>query len=167
MATLRKTPEEKAAKQERKAGQAAAKHEERQQREFQKAWSGFWASPAGQARAAFEAGDHVFQYSIDVMNQQAIIVAMVGSATRKRHADPAAVLNSVCREGWDLVNGDFVFVMQGQQSRDKFMTSGQNVAVKGTVMGYYLFRRNEANRQAETEEQLRRRLWEPIVQGGS
>jgi hypothetical protein len=59
-----------------------------------------------------------------------------------------------------LVNGDFVFVMQGQQSRDKFMSSGQNVAVAGTVMGYYPFKRNEANRQAETEEQLRRRLWE-------
>jgi hypothetical protein len=27
------------------------------------------------------------------------------------------------------------------------MASGQNVAVKGTVIGYYLFKRCEANRQ--------------------
>lgn len=101
--------------------------------------------------------------SIDVMNQQAIIVAMVGGTTSAKHADPTAVLNSVCREGWDLVNGDFAFVMTGQQSRDKFLSSGQNVAIAGTVIGYYLFRRCEANRRGETEEELRRRLWEPIV----
>jgi hypothetical protein len=54
--------------------------------------------------------------------------------------------NAVCSEGWELVNGSFVFVEQGQQSRDKFMSSGQNVATKGCTVGYYLFRRSEANR---------------------
>jgi hypothetical protein len=84
----------------------------------------------------------VFQYSIDVMSQQAIIVAMVGSATAKQTSDPSEVLNAVSREGWELVNGSFVFVEEGQQSRDKFLSSGQNVAVKGTTFGYYLFKRN-------------------------
>jgi hypothetical protein len=42
----------------------------------------------------------------------------------------------------------FVFVEQGQESRDKFMSSGQNDAIKGEVVGYYLVRRCEANRQA-------------------
>ena len=78
------------------------------------------------------------------MNQQAVIVAMVGSATTKKVSDPSDVLNAVSREGWELVNGSFVFVEEGQQSRDKFMSSGQNVAVKGTTFGYYLFKRNEA-----------------------
>ena len=104
-------------------------------------------SPAGQARTAFERGDQVFQYSMDVMTQQAIIVAMVGSNTSKRTADPVDVLNSVCREDWELVNGSFLFVEEGQQSRDKFMSSGQNVAIKGSTVGYYLFRRCEANRR--------------------
>ena len=155
MAVLRKSDEEK-----------AAKAEEKQQKAFEKAWNAFWASPAGQARDAFENGDHVFQYSIDVMNQDAIIVAMIGSTTSSRSVDPTAVLNSVCREGWELVNGDFVFVTHGQQSRDKFMSSGQNVSIKGSVLAYYLFKRSEANREAETDEQLRRRLWEPIVATG-
>jgi hypothetical protein len=47
---------------------------------------------------------------------------------------------------WELVNGSFVFVEQGQQSREKFLSSGQNVAIKGTTVGYYLFRRCAENR---------------------
>jgi hypothetical protein len=39
------------------------------------------------------------------------------------------------------------FVEQGQQSRDKFLASGQNVATKGTTVGYYLFRRCEQNQR--------------------
>ncbi|SMF57647.1 hypothetical protein [Streptomyces sp. Amel2xC10] len=80
------------------------------------------------------------------MSQQAIIVKMVGSTTTKQTTDPVVVLNAVCREGWELVNGSFVFAEQGQQSRDKFMSSGQNVAIKGETVGYYLFKRCEANR---------------------
>ena len=45
------------------------------------------------------------------------------------------------------MNGSFVFVHEGSQSRDKFMSSGQNLAVKGTTVGYYLFRRCEVNRR--------------------
>lgn len=58
--------------------------------------------------------------------------------------------------GWALEetttgNGSFVFVEQGQQSRDKFMSSGQNVAIKGQTVGFYLFRRSEENRRQPTE----------------
>ncbi|GAB2988304.1 hypothetical protein LWP59_08795 [Amycolatopsis acidiphila] len=108
----------------------------------------FERSPAGRARAGFARGDQVFQYVIDVMNQKAVIVAMVGGTTTKQTSDPVAVLNSVCQEGRELVNGSFVFVEQGQESRDKFMSSGQNVAIKGEVMGYYLLKRCEVNRRA-------------------
>src|SRR5205085_849915 len=94
---------------------------------------------------AYENEDQVFQFAVDVMSQQAIIVSMVGRATSKKAADPTAILNSVCNEGWELVNGSFVFVEQGQQSRDKFLSSGQNVAIKGTVVGYYLCKRCVAN----------------------
>lgn len=153
MALLKKaTPEDLAQKEELK-----------RQKTYDAAWHAFWASPAGQARHAFNSGDQVFQYSLDVVNQQAIIVAMVGSSTSKKTADPSAVINSVCHEGWELVNGDFVFVMTGQQSRDKFMSSGQNVAVAGSVIGYYLFRRCETNRRSETDDDLKRRLYESAV----
>jgi hypothetical protein len=102
---------------------------------------------AGKARLAVAAGEQVFQYSHDVTSQTAIIVAMVGSRTAKQTSDPSEILNSVCYEGWELVNGSFVFVHEGSQNRDKFMSSGQNLAVKGTTVGYYLFRRCEVNRR--------------------
>src|SRR5690348_7912298 len=131
---LRKTPEEiaarEAAKKEKQQRAAAEKH----QRQLEAQKQAFFNSPAGQARAAYDEGDHVFQCAFNVMNQQAIIVAMVGSRTTKSTSDPTAILNSVCREGWELVNGSFVFVEEGQQSRDKFMSSGQNVATKGSTM---------------------------------
>ena len=129
----KRTPEEKATK-------AAAKAERAEERELQR----FLRTPVGQARTAFERGDRVFQYEQAVTTQQAVIVAMVGSTVRRQTSDPSEILNAVCAQGWDLVNGSFVFVQHGQQSRDKFMTSGQNVAIKGSVVGYYLFRRDEA-----------------------
>jgi hypothetical protein len=130
-----KSPEEQAAKDAQVAAQQAAKARE-----------AFARTPVGQSAAAFEHGDLVFQYAHDVMSQEAIIVAMVGSATRRKTTDSSEILNSVCRQGWELVNGSFVFVVQGEQSRDKFMSSGQNVAVKGSTVGYYLFRRCPENR---------------------
>jgi hypothetical protein len=168
MAVLKKTPEERAAQEAHKREQQDQKEQQRRENAFQQAWASFWASPAGQARLAFANGGRVFQYSLDVMNQRAIIIAMWGSRTsRSQAADATDVLNSVSREGWELVNGDFVFVMTGQESRDKLLASGQNVAVAGTVMGYYLFKRNDSLREVEADDVLRQRLWDAVTQGGA
>ena len=163
----KKTPEQKAIEagikeqerevQQKQLEQAQAEQQVRElARRREQVRSAFFATPAGQARLAFDEGDHVFQFSIDVMKQKAIVVAMVGSSTSKQTTDPVAILNSVCNEGWELVSGSFVFVEEGQQSRDKFGSSGQNVATKGTTVGYYLFRRSEANRRETTDP------WEQI-----
>jgi hypothetical protein len=69
---------------------------------------------------------------------------MVGSGTHQRPTNSNKVLNAVCDEGWSLVSGSFVFVERGHQSRDKFLSSGQQVAIKGEVRAYYLFRRDES-----------------------
>src|SRR6202035_4164439 len=94
----KKTPEQRAIE----AGIKEQKREEEQQRREQ-VRNAFFATPAGQARLAFERGDHVFQCSIDAMKTR----------------DPVAALNCVCNEGWELLSGSFVFVEEGQQSRDK------------------------------------------------
>lgn len=122
------------------------------EREVAAAKEAFLATPAGRARLAFERGDQLLQYSAPAMTQKAIIVPMVGSNTTSRTADSTAILNSVCNEGWELVNGSFVFVETGQQSRDKFLSSGQNVAVSGTVMGYYIFHRSESSKRETAAE---------------
>lgn len=142
---LRKTPEEKAAQEAAKAEKQRQVEAEKAAQQIEAQRNAFFNTPAGQARIAYDEKDHVFQCAFNVMSQQAVIVAMVGSRTTKRTNDPTAILNSVCREGWELVNGSFVFIEEGQQSRDKFMSSGQNVATKGSTMGYYLFKRCEAN----------------------
>jgi hypothetical protein len=80
------------------------------------------------------------------MEQKAEVVAMVGAFNSVKSNDATQTLNAIVGEGWDLVAGSFVFVVQGEESRDKFMSSGQNVAVKGETRGYYLFKRNESNR---------------------
>jgi predicted phage gp36 major capsid-like protein len=142
---MRKTPEEKAAQQAAKAKKQEEAAIERERQRVEQQRQAFYRTPAGLARMAYDEGDHIFQCAFNVMSQQAIIVAMVGSRTTKKTSDPTAILNSVCREGWELLNGSFVFIQEGQQSRDKFMSSGQNIATKGSTMGYYLFRRCEAN----------------------
>ncbi len=135
MGLLKKTEEERAAAERERA----AKQAERDKRAFV-------ASPIGQARTAFAQGDHLFQAEFEVMNQTAEIVAMMGSFNTSKANNPTAVLNGIVREGWELINGSFAFVPEGEQSRDKFMSSGQNVAIRGKMMGYYLFRRCEANK---------------------
>jgi hypothetical protein len=141
----KKTPEQRAIEAGIKEQEREAKEKQREQAEAEQqvreraqrreqVRSAFFATPAGQARLAFEREDHVFQYSIDAM----------------KTADPVATLNSVCNEGWELVSGSFVFVEEGQQSRDK-VGGGHNIATKGTTVGFYLFRHCEANRGEITE----------------
>lgn len=144
MGLFQKTPEQQAEQAQRQRVEAERQRALQAQKEAQE----FLSSPVGQARVAFERGDFLYQMSLDVMNQAAIIVAMVGSNTSQRATDPNAVLNAICHEGWDLASASFTFVEEGQQSRDKFMSSGQNVAIKGRTVGYYLFKRAPNLRQS-------------------
>jgi hypothetical protein len=148
MAFKRSSPEEKAAREQEKAAREEQKAREREAAARKKMREDFFASPAGQARVAYETGAHVFQYSLDVYKTKAVVVNMVGAYARPESTtDPSVILNSVCNEGWDLVNGAFVFLELGSESRDKFLASGQQVAVKGSIVGYYLFRRCEGNKK--------------------
>ena len=138
------TPEEQAAKDAAKAVARAEKERQAAARRAEQERQAFLRTPVGQARTAFERGDQLFQFAHDVESQAAVIVSMIGSGTTRTSSDPSEILNAVAREGWELVNASFVFREQGQQSRDKFMSSGQNVAIKGTTVGYYVFRRAAA-----------------------
>lgn len=115
--------------------------EQKQADDAAKSERAFWLSPQGQARLAHQRGDFVFQLAIPLSQQKAVIIPMGGAATSATEKDVSAELNEVVGEGWDLVSGSTVFVETGSETRDKFMASGQNVAVSGQVVGYYLFRR--------------------------
>jgi len=147
MRLIRRSQAQVAARQAREHSQTAVQA----RAEFEYTWNGFWESPPGIARLAFSNGDRAFQYEIDILDQQAIMKAMVGSSSQVVRLDPSAVLNAVCREGWELVNGSFVFVRA-------------DGGFKETLMGCYLLKRCEENREAETEEELARRLgWSPTT----
>jgi hypothetical protein len=127
---------EKAAAEQKKQRENAAAEQQARERALRRKQvrDAFFAAPAGEARLAFERGDRVFQYSIDAI----------------KTTDPVTTLNFVCNEGWELVNGSFVFVEEGQQSRDK-VGGGASIATRGTTVAYYLFRRAEANQREKTE----------------
>lgn len=141
-----KDPEEQARRNAEKAALEANRQTQKAAAQAERERQAFMQTPVGRARAAFEAGAVLFQYAHDIESQEAVIVAMVGSHTTRRSTDPTEILNAVAREGWSLVNASFVFREQGSQSRDKFLSSGQNIAVKGTTVGYYVFERRESLR---------------------
>jgi hypothetical protein len=129
-----------------KARQVALREERATAAARERELAKYRASPTGQADAAYERGDVVFQFFMDVKDTQPHVIAMVGATTSTTTNDPTAILNSICGRGWEIVNGSFVFHELGSSSRDKFLSSGQNIAVRGTIIGYYLFRRCPANR---------------------
>jgi hypothetical protein len=129
--TVFKTPEEKAAKQA-----------ERDAKEFE-------ASPVGQARAAAQRGDGYFELEVDLratgnLNPWAAgqdhHASLLGSPNRPRQGR-MDVLSQVEAEGWGLLHVSHVFVQTGEESRDKLASSGQRVAVRGKIVGIYLFGR--------------------------
>jgi len=153
MALLKgKTEEEKLLREQEKRGRAEEKERERKAAERERVRQAFLASPVGLARAAFDRGDQVFQYELDVQNVKATVLPMVTAKGLRTQATNASdVLSAVCDEGWELVNGSFVFLQTGSESRDKFLASGQQIAVSGTTVGYYLFKRNEGNRREKSD----------------
>lgn len=140
-----KTAEQLADKQRRRDERENQQRETAAAREREE----FLRTPVGQAQNAFERGDQAFQYQLDVLNQLAVIAPLlVGETKYRRTTDSVEVLNAVCAEGWELVNGSFVFVHTGVKSRDTLVANGQNSSIMGRTVGYYLFKRCEANRKA-------------------
>jgi hypothetical protein len=114
-------PAERAVRDAANVLKRAAQERERVAHRTDKEQAEFRRTPVGQARAAFERGDRVFQCALDVERQDAVIVS--------------EILDAVAREGWEPVSASFVSCEQGPESRD-------------TTMGYYLFRRAAHHRQS-------------------
>lgn len=133
----RASDEDRAARQAGKQAQRAAAEEERAAAEF-------WASPVGQARRAHESGDRFFQVQIthDTIDGYANAAWSGSGVSQRRRQNYGApdLLGQVEAEGWRLEHASWVYVQTGQNSRDKFLASGQQVVVQGEVVGVYLFR---------------------------
>ena len=94
----KKSEEEKAAEAARQEQQRQDAEERKRVEAIERAKNDFLDAPAGRARLAYDHGDQIFQYSFDVVNHKAIVVAMVGSRQAQKTNDPVTILNSVCHE---------------------------------------------------------------------
>lgn len=107
----------------------------------------YWASPQGKAAQAFARGDEFFQIEIPHSSITGFTNAAFNSATKgtiRRNLTRTDLLGQIEETGWHLRHADWVYIQTGQNSRDKFLASGQHVVVTGEVIGIYLFRRDEA-----------------------
>lgn len=89
----------------------------------------FLQSPAGRARLAFERGQHLFQYELEIDRVEPTVIPGPVGASPRTTEDAVDILNSVVVEGWKLVDGKFFYVEP-----------------RGLV-GCYLFKRSKKRRQ--------------------
>ena len=127
--------ERKATDQQRKAAEQQRREEERAECARANEDAKFLASPPGQARTRYQRGDHLFQISLDVETIKSHVVAMENAYTTRHATDVSEILNAVVAEGWALHSLSTTFVNEGEESRDRFLASGQQVPVRGRIVG--------------------------------
>ncbi|WP_143694988.1 hypothetical protein [Williamsia sp. 1135] len=132
-----------AAKAQRNADRQAALVKE-QQRQKDEAFN---ASPQGLARSARARGDFLFQISLDITDITGTIatlaapVSPAGAYSNRQDYSPTDSLNAIHEEGWHLHSFSTTFVQTAEVSRDKFLSSGQQTAISGKIVGTYVFDR--------------------------
>ncbi|MBP5865904.1 hypothetical protein QBA57_36865 [Streptomyces scabiei] len=109
-----------------------------------------------QARLAFERGDGWFETEIDQRSSGSLnpygntgmdlgSPAVVGRIKADRPEAPPSprgdLLSRIEDVGWKLHTAQYLYVQLGEESRDKWLSSGQRVAIKGKIVGMYLFER--------------------------
>jgi hypothetical protein len=146
---MARSREDKAAEKAEKAAEKAARDAAQ---EAELARQAFEESPAGQARAAAERGDGFFEIELDLRTTgnlnpygaTGVDQAASWTGSNRPVGGRMDVLSQIEREGWVLFQANHVHVQLGEESRDKWGTSGQRTSIKGKIVGVYLFRRVEA-----------------------
>ena len=116
--------------------------EERAEKERQKSEKKRRKSEAAQqARAAKLAGMKIFQIDLPLSQTKGYTRAMEGAYTDStKTRDYSSTIQFIEEEGWRLDHVGYVYRITGIVSRDKFWSSGQQVAVSGEIVGIYTFR---------------------------
>lgn len=117
----------------------AARAEQAQAAEEKRRHDAFLATPVGAATAAKEAGQPFFEIQLEVGGH-------AGSAQfgitdgRRTSSSSATTLGEIEKLGWRLEHAGYYFMVTGETSSNRFMVSGQAIAVSGVTIGVYLFR---------------------------
>lgn len=125
-------------KRERDKERMEARRRERKRREEE----AFRRTPKGIARTAKEEGRKVFQYVEKLSETVGETIPMIGAFTSGQQNEGVIVssIEDIESEGWILINDNYIFQVTGSVSRDKFLSSGQQEAVSGQLIGIYTFR---------------------------
>jgi hypothetical protein len=132
-----------AARAEANAAKQAAAIQAREAREEANRQTAFRATPVGQAMAAREQGQGFFEMQLVVGESQRDSTIFGGNNTnwaREKKVTHAGTLAAVEAVGWKLEHVGYIFQVTSESSRDKFLASGQQIAVSGRTVGIYLFR---------------------------
>jgi hypothetical protein len=133
----------KAAADQQRAAQAAAQQALAQQKAAAQAEAAFRASPPGQATTAKEQQQGFFEIQLVVGSSQrdsTIFGTNNTTVNKSRIVTHAGTLAAVEAVGWKLEHVGYVFMVTSESSRDKFLATGQQIAVSGQTIGIYLFR---------------------------
>ncbi len=146
------TGDKKADKAARRAAAQEARQQQAEVGRLAELEAKFWAAPYGQARSAKLTGDRYFQIEMPLDSSTRAATTMVSTigVVGTKHSGQGRTISDIEAEGWELVHVGFVFKETGQISRDKFLSSGQQVNTTGETWGIYLFRATDA--PARTDE---------------
>jgi hypothetical protein len=97
-------------------------------------------TPLGLATTAKEAGNGFFELELEIGSSNRNVSFGTADFGKYKKGDFTGLLSQIEDIGWNLQHVGYYFMTTGETSRDKFLASGQNVAVKGKTMGVYLFR---------------------------
>lgn len=132
-------------KDERKRQEDQVKDQRQTEFEAKTLAAEFDQTPIGKARIAHKSGRKYFQITMDIeevgRNLLNIMAHEMKTRTKDLGNDVSSVLTLIDDEGWELVSSGFVFRQTRQDSRDKLIVSGQQVAISGQTVGVYVFRR--------------------------
>ncbi|MFI5428310.1 hypothetical protein [Aeromicrobium sp. UC242_57] len=141
---LFKSEEEKAAEQAERACVEAAQAAARAEAAKKAAEAKRRAGPVGQAGVAKEAGLRFYEVQLDVGVTQGSATFGEASGSETRSAAHPGHAGEIEALGWKLEHVGYVYQVTGEETTDKFVTTGQRVAVSGKTVGIYLFRNTSA-----------------------
>lgn len=101
------------------------------------------------ALAAKMVGAKLYQIVLPLSATRGGVVPMMTVFTASETKDHSSILEAVEEHGWHLEHVNYVFRMTETVSRDKFLSSGQQEAVSGEVLGIYIFRMKTENVSSE------------------
>jgi hypothetical protein len=116
--------------------------EEKAKHKIEKERQVWLQSPLGKATQAKESGNGFFEIELEIAISTRSVVFGTGDFAygKNKKTDYSELLSQIESIGWRLEHVGYYFMITGEESRDKFLASGQHTAVKGKTMGVYLFR---------------------------